>query len=108
MMRVVGMPAFTASSYEGGSSTCRIVSSASGRGRFSPLGGGRVASSISTTVGGRGSRRLFISRCTAWFAMSTTPLMPEASPSTTFCWKFWSLSFSLNNCPVLLFQALFP
>ena len=33
---------------------------------------------------------LLILFCTAWLARSTTPLMPEARPSTTFCWKFGS------------------
>src|SRR3989440_9846668 len=37
------------------------------------------------------SSLLLILFCTAWLARSTTPLMPEARPSTTFCWKFGSL-----------------
>src|SRR2546426_144532 len=70
-----------------------LIPSLSGRGRFSPRPSGDTVSTAGggSSTGGRGSSLLLILFCTAWLARSTTPLMPEARPSTTFCWKFGSL-----------------
>src|SRR3989454_3418100 len=67
-----------------------LIPSLSGRGRFSPRPSGDTVSTAGggSSTGGRGSSLLLILFCTAWLARSTTPLMPEARPSTTFCWKF--------------------
>src|SRR2546421_3391007 len=69
-----------------------LIPSLSGRGRFSPRPSGDTVSTAGggSSTGGRGSSLLLILFCTAWLARSTTPLMPEARPSTTFCWKFGS------------------
>src|SRR2546421_9052136 len=55
------------------------------------------------------SSLLLILFCTAWLARSTTPLMPEARPSTTFCWKFGSdrKSTRLNSSHDQISYAVF-
>src|SRR3989449_2986916 len=55
------------------------------------------------------SSLLLILFCTAWLARSTTPLMPEARPSTTFCWKFGSdrKSTRLNSSHGYISYAVF-
>src|SRR2546426_3921031 len=55
------------------------------------------------------SSLLLILFCTAWLARSTTPLMPEARPSTTFCWKFGSdrKSTRLNSSHLVISYAVF-
>src|SRR2546426_1686239 len=54
------------------------------------------------------SSLLLILFCTAWLARSTTPLMPEARPSTTFCWKFGSdrKSTRLNSSHLVISYAV--
>src|SRR2546426_4028771 len=88
-----------------------LIPSLSGRGRFSPRPSGDTVSTAGggSSTGGRGSSLLLILFCTAWLARSTTPLMPEARPSTTFCWKFGSdrKSTRLNSSHLVISYAVF-